>query len=393
MLGVPRLINDLFEGFIFYIYRHVEGVALIARHPRRGPPTLAYRNLRTPERSVGPHAFLFLNLFFLLLFLQVFSPLLFVFWSGEYAATTAGETLHGLVEDKFDLLPLLLKTTLLLVTFDVLARTLAAAISAQPAKRRRFRDSLLFSLGLQPFALVLAFLFVTRFPLFTMNDAMNNAVAAAALLLIVVIAGTSVAFGERAFAPTIQRRFFKTSRQAPLFARLSASAAVLTILAIGYAVGIVLSQQPMFARPEFVSIETMECSIDYDARRIAVSGVVANRTGRLQPLSVGADNYAHAAVELANHGFASADSRGYTNYPEQILSRDTPVLFQTSRGSDSPYVVMAAGDTIWVRLSWTLRDDQPLPPMSTPGECGVARVCQLSIARSTNAASLQRCTM
>jgi hypothetical protein len=302
---------------VFYAYEHLRAIYIVVRYPFRGPRYLAHRAARHPTQAVSPHGFLLINLIAVFLFIDIVSPLIFTNL-GAVAGSMAS-TLQQVVNSEINWLPLILRSLALLVSADVLVRLMSLLVPVRH-HRAQVTNSILFSIALQPLAVVVAFIYLMQFNLFSSQH--DTFIAASTVALLLAMAIPTIVFVPRELARSL-RGYLLQYRPV-----VSGAAGVLTgLLIVGlYAEALALKWWEVGAPPETMSVIKPTCRADGDGNA-EVSAVVENRTKKRFILR--ADDAIQAFFDN-----------------EQVKQSS----LKTSLGSDGPFLIINDGAVFWIWL-------------------------------------------
>jgi hypothetical protein len=316
----PKLLGDIVEGFVFFVYRQLEAIYIVARFPIRGPRVMAYRNLKNHSNSVGPHLFFLVNLIIGFFFIDLLSPL--IFGNLRMVAHSFWEQFAKLQDSGLDFLPLILRSLAILMSADVVLR-LATMMIRRRRKREMYRNSLLFSFGLQPLAVIVVFFCIMQYDL--MNTRHENVVAFVTLALLVLVA-----------LPPI----------------------ILTTLLLGPMVSQMIDQPKIkFAIPIFAFI--FLATLHVEAGTMVWQGFASPPTDlELSEL--------HCQVDAQKHAVVTAMLENKTKARFILFSRDAISVFadsnavdiqdlETSSGKEPPFLILNDRALIWIKARVTAR--------------------------------------
>jgi hypothetical protein len=316
-VNLNRLLTDLLEGLVFYAYEHLRAIYILIRYPFRGPRYLAYRAAHHPTQAVSPHGFLLINLIAVFLFIDIVSPLIL---AGLRAiGLSLVSTLELAVDSEVNWLPLILRSLALLVSTDILVRLLSLPVRAG-RRRAQVTNSILFSLALQPLAIVVAVVYLMQFDLFSTTH--NTFISVSTVALLFGLALPTMFFVRRELARSLRGSLLQFG---PV---ISGAASVLTGLFITglYAEAVALKWWEVGAPPETMSVVRSTCRADSDGS-VEVDAVIENRTKKRFILPAG-------DAILAYFG------------DEQVEQTS----LETSLGHDVPFLIINDGAVVWVRL-------------------------------------------
>ncbi len=320
-----KFVNDLIEGLIFAVYEHLRSIWITARYPFRGPRFLAYRNLRNPGQTVGPHTFLLINLMIAFFFIDVVSPLIFT--NLVTVAKTLGAQLERLANAEIYWMPIILRGLAVFISADLVLRT--ASLVVLPRHRRRWvRNGLLFSFGLQPLAVIVAFVYLLQYPLFSTHHELFIGGSTVAILL--VMASPNIIFVARTFAP------FVGLRVAPAFAWGVIAVLTMLFLVALYAEAVMLTWWQIGNPATAMEFRQTVCKGD-DSGRGEVTAVIENRT--------------------RERFILPSDAAFAVFYGTDVVP--TPSV-ETSLGKDSPFLIINDGALFWIRLMGKIPSPTPV---------------------------------
>jgi hypothetical protein len=316
-LNLNRLLADLLEGLVFYTYEHLRAIYILVRYPFRGPRYLAHWAARHPTQAVSPHGFLLINLIAVFLFIDIVSPLIFTDLGA--VARSLASSLEQAVNSEVNWLPLILRSLVLLVSADILVRLLSLPV-AVGHHRAQVTNSILFSMALQPLAVVVAVVYLMQFNLFSTKHETFISVSTTALLL--ALALPTIVFVPRELARSL-RGYLLQYRPVVL----GAAGALTGLFIVGlYAEAIALKWWEVGAPPETMSVIKPTCRADGEGNA-EVSAVVENRTKK---------RFILPAADAIQAFFDS----------EQVKQSS----LKTSLGSDGPFLIINDRAVFWVWL-------------------------------------------
>jgi hypothetical protein len=342
-LNLAKLVNDILDSAILYIYAHLSAIWIVARHPVRGPRYLAYKNLRNIDHTVSPRAFLFVNLFICFWFVDFASPLIFVFWDGHATEQVVAETLKKIRASQIDFVPTIMRSLVVFTTVYAVFDVATSLFERHPRKRPLIRNSLLFSFGLQPLAVIVAFLYATRFDLF--NSTHETFILVSTLALLALITVPAVAFAIKTFR----------ARDA-LGGQIHAGIVATIFVVVVYTQGIALASWDPFAKETRLVVTKLSCGWA-PSGDIVVEAFIDNLTNDKQIIPLQTDQSDYVVW---------ADGKSVE-----------PRAFDSSAGPGAPYLVLAPGASGWFRLKGQL------PPASAkPSDCSLTFQKDLSSGKA-----------
>jgi len=347
-LNIAKLLNDLLDGIVLYIYSHFSSIWIVARHPVRGPRYLAYQNLRKPDHTISPSAFLFINLIIAFYFMEFASPLVFVFWSGKFTIAALNETIEKIRASQIDFLPTVVRSVIVFVTVYAILDVLTSVFIRHTSRRAFVRNSLLFSYGLQPLAIIAAFIYATRFNLFSSRH--EVLIVGSALALMALIASLSVVFSVDIF-----KNYFPKQRTALYQKSIVGGLSFAFLFALYIEAGL-LFDWPIFQPPTRLVIGDLRCHV-IDSGHVIVEAFIENPTGRriVIPLQSGA-------------GVFDVFSD---------INRIEGGTLESSAGQRAPFLALDPAATGWIRLTAEMASSSQAPKtcnLSLQGDLGSREV-------------------
>jgi hypothetical protein len=333
IFNLGKLFNDLIEGFVFYIYEYARTIYILVRFPRLGPILLFFRNLKDPAHTIGPHAFVLINVFVAFLFMEFALPLIFAFWNRGIFTTQLTTTIDEYRNSEKEFTPLIIRSLIVLITIDVVLRLALSLLVHEARIFKRIQSSLLYSVGLQPLAIIVAFAYWTSFDLF--NTHYEKAISLSAVALFFLLGGLFFMFLLDMFRIYV----FRSARLIYLGTGL-AGFSLLFFVAI-YAEAVVLYRWSFLDGPQGALIQEMQCNVG-ENDNVELLAIVGNPTKQRIVIS---------DINV----FACGDKISGT--------------VETSLGKDPAYFILKAGDTMWIRFRGnkpSIRD-------------GGQKVCQLDL--------------
>jgi hypothetical protein len=312
-LNFSALLNELLEGLVFYVYAHVRAMYLVMRFPIRGPRYLARINARQPAKSVGPHGFFLINLIAVFFLIQIAPSLTSV--DLKTVAGVLGSQIERVANSEVDWFPLILWSLAILVTADVALRLACLTV---PVRRHRqtVRNSLLFSLGLQPWGALIGCMYLLRFVLST-NYAIL--VLGPTLALVLAFAAPTIAYFASAMTSFISR----IGRRLAL--GLVGIATIAFIAGLYVEAGALVFWQ-VGSPPDQLEITNAACVVD-SAGNTEITAVVEN---------------------LTKQRFTLASSSAFSTFMGDKNVKTSSV--ETSLGKDAPFLIINDGAVLWIRL-------------------------------------------
>ena len=335
-LNLAKLLNEILEGIVFYAYAHGRAICILVRHPFRGPKYLAYKNLRSPDHTVSPNAFLLINIFVSLYFLNFAFPLIFVFWEPRFLGPALSTAIDQFRNAEVDFWPIIVRGLVVFMSLYFFIDLTTSSLIKRTRTRNLVRNSLLFSYGLQPLAVIVAFAYITRFDL--MNSRHELLISASTVTLVAAIALLAVVNAERTWKPYISVGGVRASARAFVLAAL--------FLVAAYAEAIFLLKWSVLDEPDGLVVSAKTCRV-LDQKMATAEAFVRNPTK-------------HQIVASINGLSLSVDGQSVKSDP-----------VSSSSGKDAPFLIVGSGGTGW----FSVKADLTLLPQ--PGKNSAT--CSLQI--------------
>jgi hypothetical protein len=320
-LNIAKLLNDLLDGVVLYTYSYLRSIWIVARYPIRGPRYLAYQNFRKPDRTVSPSAFLFINLIIAFYFMEFASSLAFGFEKSNFTVAEFNETVERIRAKQVDFLPTIVRTIIAFVTVYAILDVTTSEFVRHPPRRAFVRNSWLFSFGLQPLAIIPAFISAAYY-IYSKHHWML--IFNSTLALLTLMASLSVVFSV-----DVLKNYF--AKQHTLLYRKSLVGSLSAIFLVAlYFEAVLLFNLPLFEPPMRPVIGDLRCHI-VDSGHVIVEAFIENPTSRriLIPLQTGA--------RVFN---VSSD--------HNLIEGGT---LESSAGERAPFLALDPAATGWVRLT------------------------------------------